>query len=208
VQIKVSKDSQIFNVHKALICRCSPYFDAAFKWAYQASSTAIISFPETSVRVFKLLLAWFYTQMIWIAGRDQPIPTPEDLIDLYIFADQVQMPFLQNDTIAAIISVLQMQACVPTNKFRHIWENTSEHCPLRQLMVDICVWCAGPDIFNIGSFPTEKICVDVMRGFWLRSRHPMATSPLLNCNNYHVSTIVQTKSPLSKGPVCTCKNSK
>src|SRR5436190_21661889 len=66
VTIQVSRGSQsrTFVIHEDLLCRHSPYFNAAFHGKFEESRTRSLDYPDTDPTVFGIFVQWLYTQQV------------------------------------------------------------------------------------------------------------------------------------------------
>ena len=65
------------------------------------------------------------------------MPSTEDLINVWILADEKLMPRLQNEAIKALNNSFASNAELPTEIFGHVYNHTMEGSPLRRIIVDL-----------------------------------------------------------------------
>jgi hypothetical protein len=110
-------------VHKEFACHASPIFEAAFNSNFIEGQTQIYKLGDTTPRAFQLLTQWMYFQTCNISqlgngtgrqGPDLSYPkqkTSEDLeedkalFELWVLADKLRMPRLQNLALDMIFMV-------------------------------------------------------------------------------------------------------
>ncbi|CAD6449301.1 77df6434-a89c-49e6-a664-b6a9ae784c83 [Sclerotinia trifoliorum] len=177
VHIKVGKDLQDFGVHKSLICHYSPYFKAAFTSGFEETSTGIMKLGDVDLDVFELFFYWLYTQRLnkWRnesqlslekaiinAGNESKQRSRiRTLLELYVFADMVQVPAIKNNCIKEYyeMAIPEKEYLTERKNLAYIWEHTNESDLIRKFMVDLIVWDV-PEISvenNLSQSPVEVI---------------------------------------------------
>lgn len=104
VTIKASYDYcnsavETFIVHKTFICSCSPYFAAAFKGPFKKGGTHILEL-DVHPDAFAVFVDWVYSQRIQNYGSEGTAIL--NLLELWLFADRVSLPKLQNEVLEII----------------------------------------------------------------------------------------------------------
>lgn len=144
------EDRRDFLVHKEFACRYSPVLRAAFDSNFIEGQMQAYTLEDTDEETFRLLVQWFYTQRLdSLPSDDQFDPKSaefEDKVDaqqtrltgLWVLADKLLLPKLQNLALYAIDRTRIKTARSPTHCFDRIWEGTATDSPLRRYMVDIC----------------------------------------------------------------------
>ncbi|KAF7858873.1 hypothetical protein EAF04_008915 [Stromatinia cepivora] len=158
VHIMVGKDLQDFGVHKSLICHYSPYFKAAFTSGFEETNTGIMKLLDVDLGVFELFFHWLYTQRItkWRnvsqSSSEKGIIDAGDesnqrsrirtLLELYVFADMIQVPAIKNNCIKEYceMTTLEKEYLIEHKNLSYIWEHTNEGDLVRKFMVDMIVW--------------------------------------------------------------------
>ncbi|TAQ88742.1 hypothetical protein B7494_g2906 [Chlorociboria aeruginascens] len=130
-------DEHKFPVHKEFACFYSPVFDAAFSSASIEGQTQTYRLEDTSVGAICLLIEWLYSREI--ATPNDGDVSDIDLVYLWVLADKLFLPGLQNLAIDAIRQRLDETKSIPSSTFEKLYELTSTESPLRRLAVDQCV---------------------------------------------------------------------
>ncbi|CZR51135.1 uncharacterized protein PAC_01010 [Phialocephala subalpina] len=128
------------HIHKEVVCQRSPVFRAAFCGNFSEAQSHTYPLRHIDESTAKLLMQWLYTQKLVVAQlkddwtEDAKLADEEDrtLIDLWVLADELQMPALQNTTIKAIHDVGEKTEMLMsnTNKER-ILNKTADGSQLR-----------------------------------------------------------------------------
>lgn len=122
---------------------------------------------DTSSHAFGKLVHWLHTQAIetkQLNGSLIPLsPADEDLAlaELWILAEHLRIPALQNATVEAIVKIANEQHAAPETTFAYIYRNTKdETCLLRQLVVRQCIEHMSPETYIMAKelFPKDLLC--------------------------------------------------
>lgn len=135
---KVGPQQQDFPVHKELIRHYSPVFEAAL--TSDDGATSLTTLPDVKAETFELFNDWVYTQTLWDA-KDQIMraadePKLEALLELYIYADTLNINELKNKSIDAFMLVWNEHQDLPTGNIKDLWKKISSDSPLRFLIRD------------------------------------------------------------------------
>jgi BTB/POZ domain len=172
VHIKVGKSLQDYGVHKDLICGISPYFKAAFTSGFQECESGAMKLETIEVEVFDLFYNWLYNQSLGDTGGEKfSSHSQRDLLQLYVFADMIQIPTLKNVALCGAYEVIMLSNTstgfsLPLDSLVYVWENTVESSPLRQMMLDLCVWNLDGELMFAdlwASRCTVPMCLEIMR---------------------------------------------
>jgi hypothetical protein len=139
VMITVGKPpnpQQIYTIHKEVICNASPFFEKALKekCLFVDNKTLEIKIDFTNPTIFGLFQKWVYYSKITDANNK--LPAVSQIVSLWILADRLQAPALQNLTIQALFG--KMFCDVPQG-FKLLYQNTGPGSPLRRLFIDSVV---------------------------------------------------------------------
>jgi hypothetical protein len=135
INVSKDKDAKTFLVHKEFICYYSLFFDAAFNGQFQEGATLKLDLPGVLPAVFDIFVNWLYTQTI--AADTQPESHMSWLIELWILADRLLAPKLQNQVLVAYDKLRVALWCRPVIHFVLVYENTVQGSPLRRYITQI-----------------------------------------------------------------------
>jgi len=135
--------AQVFSVHKWIICRHSPFLDAAFKTA-PGDEPITRTFLDGDPNTFKRIVEWLYTEEIQKVGEH--LPQFCELLDLWLMADLLVMPKLQDDAMKLLLDRSLLPPPTLVIDCEHIYNNTIEGSPLRRLLV---AYTVGGDNFRL-----------------------------------------------------------
>lgn len=140
VKIIICKDIQqrsiTYCIYKELACCFSPILNAAFSGGFiegQPQTTTIndFLFPE----VFGIVQGSLYKQTLTRATGEKP--HTDELYQLWILADQLLMPRLQDQAMAELVRNHEKR-CTPLDGVTWIYKNTAQDSPLRRFLSDQC----------------------------------------------------------------------
>lgn len=159
VTIKVSLDEaeDTFAVHKNFICFYSPYFKAAFNGSFEEGESQTLNLEDASPSAFAIFVNWLYTQRIEEPNSDKL--TMSNLLELWLLADRILIPRLQNETLA-ILNKARYEH-YSGGKFKRVYDNTHEGSPLREYLVSLAGTKCGANIKYPESYPHEML-VDIV----------------------------------------------
>ncbi|KAG4433063.1 hypothetical protein IFR05_011457 [Cadophora sp. M221] len=151
-----------FLVHKEFTCYYSSVLSAAFNGSFVEGQTQTYRIEDTSPSAFRLFFQWLYSQKIDVyflmeTGRREATygsPTPEesraliqtenmDLVELWVLADRLAIPELQNLAVKHINAIGNLDDPA-TETFDYIYQNTVYDSPLRRLVVQQCAHQTDP----------------------------------------------------------------
>ena len=101
--------------------------------------------------VVRLLIKWFYSQTVETAQRgNRDLKSNEDLmlVELWVLADKLLIPQLQNQVIIEIEALRIRFRTTCTKSLRYVYENTPVGCPLRKLLVQQCAFNVDPEWYS------------------------------------------------------------
>lgn len=123
---------------------------------------------------FSRFNGWLYTGVL-LGEEDMNINdsyTP--LIDLYLFAERMMMPSLENDVIDAMLRLAEESDCsLDSEEIQKLWDGTSPSSKLRKFAVDQRVYWVNHLDISDRQFPHEFLAA-VAFGLWkiLRGKDP------------------------------------
>lgn len=148
--------SKEFVVHKSFICHYSPFFDAAFNGRFAEGATQSMLYPTHSLEAFGSFIDWIYS--LKIEDGNGSTPCIQELVYLYVIADHLLIPKLQNQVLEKINGVVGESKELPTAIFGYVYANTTDGHALRRLIVDLYIQYAGKiEVENEQEFPHEML---------------------------------------------------
>jgi hypothetical protein len=145
VTFLIGPDEKKFIVHKEFACHYSQVLNAAFNSQFIEGQTQTYRLKDTTEGTFRLFVQWLYYQqleLLQLQGDDvdNNIANDEDksLFGLWILADKLGAPHLQNQAIESIKEICEKSGAISTMHFHYIYDNTSAGSLLRRYMVDEC----------------------------------------------------------------------
>lgn len=159
-----------FIVHKEHTCYHSPVLDAAFNGDFIEGQTQTYRVEDTSTGAFRLFVQWLYRQELDLFQlRGSPVELDgnsddcftEDmaLAELWVRADKMAVPALQNLVVSEIIAIREKTNAVAVTTLHYIYRRTAIDSPLRSLMVSEVAHCyqnSHPQFsMNVSFFPKE-----------------------------------------------------
>jgi hypothetical protein len=162
---KESDPPKTFLVHKEFACHASPVFDAAFNSNFIEGQTQTYKLDDTTPRAFRLLTQWIYLQKLTMSQLKGGVENwnPEEsskderraiahefmtLVELWVLADKLRIPRLQNLVIDTIHAIEEKTLFAPSPlSLRYIYENTAPGSQLRLFAVEISISGLQPKDF-------------------------------------------------------------
>ena len=139
-------DSSELHVHRNLLCKASPVFEAAFtregSFVETRTQTLDLDSSEVSVKSLELLVQWLYSddyELPETAGTIDAHEQYKELADLYVFAEKYVMLDLKNCIIKEFWK-LQKKKAPRIAPIRRIYENTPHSSPCRRLLAAGYAW--------------------------------------------------------------------
>ncbi|PVH71818.1 hypothetical protein DL98DRAFT_89832 [Cadophora sp. DSE1049] len=122
---------QSFPIHKNHICHYSSFFDAAFNGNFAEARSQEVDLYEVKPETFGIFVNWIYTQDV--VSEDGEVPNVHGLIHLWLLADRILVPSLQNQAIDLIERTRQQKGNdrLPSELFPIIYDNTNAESALR-----------------------------------------------------------------------------
>lgn len=87
VHLFVGPEKKQYDVHKALLCSFSRFFDRAFNGSISEAQKNEMSLPDDSPIFFDVFIAWLYGKQLRYQDCDW---TNSEYIEFYVFADHKQ----------------------------------------------------------------------------------------------------------------------
>lgn len=94
-----------FKVYKDFLVYSSQFFNAAFNGNFTEADTQTMKLHDTNAKSFGLLVSYIYIGELENGG----IITADDLLNLWMLADRVLMPKLQNHVLRIVESLTEFE---------------------------------------------------------------------------------------------------
>ena len=165
------EEAKTFIVHKEFACHYSPVFNAAFNSSFTEGQTLTYRLEDTTEGAFRLLVQWLYTQkldLLQLNDESSDDETYSDstwdennrgLVELWILADRLCIPQLQNFALESINKISDKLLMVPTGIFNYTYEHTTAGCQLRRFLVELCARGLKSWFYSVESesFPRDML---------------------------------------------------
>ncbi|PVH86907.1 hypothetical protein DL98DRAFT_649759 [Cadophora sp. DSE1049] len=152
------KDEKKYIMHKSIACYYSPVLNKAFNGPFTEGQTQTMTIDDfKQPAAFGAIQSWMYMQKA-DGLKDEWGGRSNMLFYVWILADRLIMPALQNDLMGLLIGMP-----IPLNSLSWMYENTGPHSELRSLLVDRCaalpVWknTADRELWIDAKVPTELL---------------------------------------------------
>ncbi|TVY34189.1 hypothetical protein LSUB1_G007684 [Lachnellula subtilissima] len=138
-----------FIVHKEIACYHSLVLNAAFNSGFIEGQMQTYKLDDVSEGVFKLLVQWLYYQKLTLLPFDENwFPVSRDveyskilqdmnLVALYVLADRLAMPSLQDLILETIENLSDKTCAIPVGCLHYVYDNTPQGSQLRKFFVDM-----------------------------------------------------------------------
>ncbi|KAL2072728.1 hypothetical protein VTL71DRAFT_12071 [Oculimacula yallundae] len=140
-----------FIVHKEIVCHHSKVLNAAFNSEFVEGLTQTYRLNDFGEGTFKFAIQWMYSQKLNLLHKDANHASDEttmledrkqisDLTELWVLADRIAMPNLQNAAIDALHSMCLAHKFLQSedlliDKYQYIYQNTSYGSQLRKYIL-------------------------------------------------------------------------
>lgn len=140
-------------VHKDFACHYSPVLKAALNSDFIEGQTQTYTLKEPKETTGRLFVHWLYFQQLldrddWEPMGDEDEDLNLTLIQLYMLADKLLIPRLQN----AIIKVMHQHArenkLVLVETLGYVYEETEKGSLLRRFILDLCACYMPPESYS------------------------------------------------------------
>lgn len=159
VTVGKSEDARTFYIHRGLACQHSEFFAAQMRGVDQDETQPIILEQEKS-RIFEVFARFLYSGKVYSqaegdASLDQGKPRDKEwgrLAQAWKLGDTLQSPSFKDAVVDTICEKMALAKKYPVSLYMSTYATTSEGASLRRLVVDIAVWCWGPNAFGETTF--------------------------------------------------------
>jgi hypothetical protein len=129
-----------------------------------------LQLEEVEGGIFGIFANWLYSQTI--EDEDSKAPSADQLIQLWVLADRLLVPRLQNQAMAVLDN--QRRENAPGSRpsstsYNFAYENTKENSPLRLYITEYCVFDRQNQIQYPGNYPHQML-VDIIN--YTRRKYP------------------------------------
>lgn len=182
-------------MHQELICFYSPYFKAAFKGGFQEATTGEVVLDDVDAEVFGLFVQWLYTQDIMDPDSSttgetikKQMPSTTHLIELWLLAEYLQVPKLQN-YVLKVIKEREKPLDLQNESFHILYERTESGSILRKFFVDLLCWSSmsGQTVLKMQHAIPSEMILDMLVLERDRRVNNIKRDPLENMSNYDAS---------------------
>ena len=147
-----------FEVHKEFVSYYSPVLDAAFNGGFQEEETKTYRLEDTTAGAFRYFLHWIYGQNLELDEKSSISTKAHHLVRLWVLADFLVIPRLQNAVIAKIHEMSEQENVVFVRVLDYVYENTSDDtCPLRRYFVNELAFNYSGGFKEPELFPSELL---------------------------------------------------
>ncbi|KAE8446886.1 hypothetical protein EG329_011517 [Mollisiaceae sp. DMI_Dod_QoI] len=136
-----------FTMHKEFACHYPPVLKAAFEGEFVEAQTQTYIISDYEEDVVRDLVEWFYSQQVSglcsilpfkIERFEHSAKITLNLTKLWILADNLLIPGLQNYTIRQLKGVCNYYNYGPLQCFTFVYEHTGSSSPLRRWFLQRC----------------------------------------------------------------------
>ena len=130
-----------FMVHKSFACHYSPVLKDFFDNENMNRRFRKYHLHGTSSNTVQLLLQWIYTQKVdirKISEQPEGEVKSQSLVFLWVLAEKLQIPRLQNAVIRELQALRDRGEPVPTLSLKYVYENFPPANPLPRLLLHQC----------------------------------------------------------------------
>jgi hypothetical protein len=160
-----SEERETFFVDKELVCHYSPILDKAFNSESKAGQTQIYEIEDTTPDVFRILIQWLYIQKVGCMNHvaffstiktsaevdehlEDCVPQTASLLQLWILAEFLLLPQLQNEIMNALHSISQWCLTPFSANLNYIYDKTAAGSPLRRFVANMLAWSTPYEDYN------------------------------------------------------------
>ncbi|KAF2112095.1 hypothetical protein BDV96DRAFT_456384, partial [Lophiotrema nucula] len=153
-----------FNLYKDVLTFHSTYFRNALKHEWVEGQSKIITLTEDDPDVFQIFSYWLFSKRLYhpdpaIQASDlNDIPlTFRRICEIYVLGDMRGIPELCNATLDLFFAKMMAQWVFPCDQLNHVYDNTPDKSPLRQLCLDDYVKWGSVESINAdtSSYPKD-----------------------------------------------------
>ena len=136
------------HVHRNLLCKASPVFEAAFaresNFVETRTQSLDLDSSEVSIKSLEQLVQWLYSddyELPEVAGNPDIVRERYmELANLYVFAEKYVIVDLKNSIIKEIWNLLKVDQFPASTDIHRIYDNTPDSSPCRRLLAAGDAW--------------------------------------------------------------------
>jgi hypothetical protein len=199
IVVKVGEEEQSFSIHKSLACFYSSYFKGAFQGNFGKGVNGQATLADTDPKIFGLVVHWLYFQKIdeeicedkSLTNKQKFVkhqPSIHGLVDLWLLADYLGIPGVQNAAIDMISARVERFSLMDIDNVLKVYRRTNPGSLLRKFYVDIFCWRPIVDNYYLEHshlFPKEML-IDLIIADQQRLRGQSERDSFKNMDNYHI----------------------
>jgi len=181
--------------------------------SFKEAEDGVVTLKNDDPGTFSRFNGWLYTGVLLGEEEMKVKDSYTPLIDLYLFAEKMMMPSLENDVIDAMLRLAEESDCsLDSEQIQKLWDGTGPSSKLRKFAVDQHVyWMSNLDV--LGPHHPHEFVTAVACSLWkfLRGKDP-AVRPSeeelgiwyepdmweSRCSNYHVH---EPGKPICEDPI-------
>ncbi|TVY50522.1 hypothetical protein LCER1_G005361 [Lachnellula cervina] len=142
-----------FVVHKDFACHYSPVLKAALNSDFIEGQTQTWTIKKPQKTTGRLFVHWLYFQQLldrddWEPSEDEDENLDLPLIQLYMLADKLLIPRLQNTIIQVMHQHVRENTLTSINALDYVYENTKMGSLLRRFILDLCACYMDPEHYS------------------------------------------------------------
>lgn len=189
-----TRKSEVFTVHKNLLCGRSDYFKAALTGTFMEAREGKITLDDEDPETFRRFWSWLYTGNFYKGLESRAYWTWA--LDMYIFAEKRFILDLQNAVMDALLHTSRkwIGSTSPEIEIPRVWPMLSDGSPLRAYLID-CFLEVGELDKEFGEdwvdlYPVNFIVAIAIRAQQLKRRPSQGTEKELaesRCQRYHAN---------------------
>lgn len=162
--VKHQQAKETFTIHKDIICYYSPFFDGAFNREFEEGVSQEVHLRDVQPACFSIFVDWLYSQTVTMIDLDtESLNEFECLVRLWVLADRLLLPRLQNATLRALAQTSLKLNRAPHTAYKYVYSNTADASPLRRYCTALYVMsCRNKSyVSELDSCPRQML-VDII----------------------------------------------
>ncbi|CZS94258.1 uncharacterized protein RAG0_04309 [Rhynchosporium agropyri] len=165
----IGPEKNKFLIHKKFACEASPIFKSAFNSSFVEGKSQEYVLEDTTEAAFTMFTEWVYTGRLEINFTRYSAETVDrngkcgllqcNLMELWLLADKVMAPSLQNRAIWLLAESYSKFLCFDLNKLDRVWEGSGVDSKLRLYILQHFALKMGKGVYKShgDSFPKEML---------------------------------------------------